>query len=60
MTYINVGDHMDETDRCYNGGTIVNTIVPKTGDSARPMAWAAALAMSLAGLVLLKRGRKHE
>ncbi len=60
VTYINVGDHMDVTDRCYNGGTIINTIVPRTGDSASPMVWLGMLALSLLGLTALKRERKHE
>ena len=32
VRYENVGLHEGETDRCYNGGTIINYTVPNTGD----------------------------
>ena len=45
VRYENVGDHAGETDRCYNGGTIINYKVPKTGDDNNLRLWI--------GLVLL-------
>ena len=50
MRYENVGAHAGETDRCYNGGTIINYKVPKTGDSANLALWLLCLA---AGIALL-------
>ena len=40
VRYENVGAHAGETDRCYNGGTIINYKVPKTGDRANLWLWA--------------------
>ena len=46
VRYENVGAYADVTDRCYNGGTIINYKVPKTGDDATPALWIALAAMS--------------
>ena len=48
--YENVGVYAGITDRCCDGGTIVNYRVPKTGDNANLMLW---LGCALAGLALI-------
>lgn len=48
--YENVGVYASITDRCCDGGTIVNYRVPKTGDNANLMLW---LGCALAGLALI-------
>ena len=53
VRYENVGAHAGETDRCYNGGTIINYRTPRTGDSADPVLWTVCIA---AGSVLLAVG----
>ena len=54
--YVNVGVYADVTDRCCNGGTIVNYRVPKTGDESQPVLWLLCI---LAGglMVLLACGK---
>ena len=54
-TYSNTekSGHADVTDRCYNGGTIINRKLPKTGDGNEPAEWAAIGGASLLLLVLL-------
>lgn len=42
--YENVGVYAGITDRCCNGGRIINREVPRTGDRA-PLAWWAGLAL---------------
>ena len=60
VRYENVGAHAGETDRCYNGGTIVNYKVPKTGDEANLVLWTACLlaGMAVLGGVIHARRRK--
>ena len=61
VRYENVGKHAGETDRCYNGGTIINYKVPKTGDSAAPLLWVGmALAGTLGLAVMIYRRRKAQ
>ena len=48
--YENVGVYAGITDRCCDGGTIVNYRVPKTGDDANLTLW---LGCALAGLTLI-------
>ena len=48
--YRNVGKYANITDRCYNGGTIINYRAPNTGDESRPILW---IALGAAGLLLL-------
>ena len=48
--YRNVGKYAEITDRCYNGGTIINYRAPATGDESRPLLW---IALGAAGLLLL-------
>ena len=50
IRYENVGIYAGITDRCCDGGTIVNYKVPRTGDNANPMLW---LGCALASLTLL-------
>ena len=55
VRYENVGTHAGVTDRCYNGGTVINSKVPKTGDPAEPLLWACVGALGLAALFLTWR-----
>lgn len=48
VRYENVGAHAGETDRCYNGGTIINYKVPKTGDASNPVLWLACAVLGMA------------
>ena len=48
--YENVGVYAGITDRCCDGGTIVNYKVPKTGDDANPFLWVGCV---LAGLTII-------
>ena len=50
VLYENVGAHAGETDRCYNGGTIINYKMPQTGDDVDLALWFGC---ALASLVLL-------
>ncbi|MBQ9196310.1 MAG: Cna B-type domain-containing protein, partial [Clostridia bacterium] len=47
VRYENVGAHAGETDRCYNGGTIINYKVPKTGDPADLKLWLSYVLLGL-------------
>lgn len=62
VKYQNVGAHAGVTDRCYNGGTIINYKVPRTGDSAPLVLWLAftALGTGMLGGLLYSRRRKRE
>lgn len=51
VRYLNVGDHAQETDRCYNGGTIINTVIPPTGDRENLKLWACLAFLGLIGLM---------
>ena len=53
VRYENVGVHAGETDRCYNGGTIINYMVPKTGDDHPLLLWVACILLGAAGLSAL-------
>ena len=55
----NAGLHAEETERCYNGGTILNYKLPKTGDESHPAFWLL-LAMTGAAGVIILAGRKKE
>ena len=52
VRYENTGAHADVTDRCYNGGTIINYRIPKTGDTTgTDMAvWILLMALGLIGV----------
>ena len=65
VRYENVGAYADVTDRCYNGGTIINMKVPKTGDDGHPVLYAALSALAILGMTVcvigarkMKKGRK--
>ncbi len=53
--YKNVGEHYGETDRCYAGGTIINTKIPKTGDDSRLKLFLTLFCISAVLLALNKR-----
>ena len=60
--YENAVPHADVTDRAYDGGTITNTGVPPTGDSANPMIWILTGLLAVctgAGLMITIRKRKQ-
>ena len=52
VRYENTGTHAGVTDRCYNGGTIVNYKVPQTGDTADPLLWVVSGLLGLLALFL--------
>ena len=62
--YVNVGVYADVTDRCCDGGTIINKKVPKTGDAADFALWAGILALGIVDLtamvILTRRKRAHK
>ncbi len=64
IKYVNVGVYADVTDRCCDGGTIINKKVPKTGDAADFALWAGIIALGVVGLtttvILTKRKRAHK
>ena len=59
--YVNVGVYAHVTDRCCDGGTIINKKIPKTGDESNPVLWAGLTLAGIAGLTALvlvkKRGK---
>ena len=63
VRYENIGEHADVTDRCYNGGTIINYKVPATGDGFNPILWIGCVLSGLALLggtcLILKRKKKN-
>ena len=60
VRYENVGAHADVTDRCHNGGTIINYKVPRTGDDAGPAVWSGCALAGLALLSLICRAGKRK
>ena len=59
--YENVGVYADITDRCCNGGTIINKRVPMTGDEAPLILWAGLVVLGIAGIgAALAVGRKKK
>ena len=62
VRYENVGAYADVTDRCYNGGTIINYKVPKTGDTANPRLWAGMMLLgvgAVCGTLVFGRRKKE-
>ena len=61
--YVNVGVYAQITDRCCDGGTIINKKVPKTGDEAPVLLWAGMFLTGVVGLTLAlnigKRRKAH-
>lgn len=62
--YVNVGVYANVTDRCCDGGTIINKKIPKTGDTADFALWAGAVLVGVIGLtttvILLKRRKAQK
>ena len=52
--YKNTGAHADVTDRCFKGGTIINTKIPVTGDSMTSL-WVLLALVSAGAIALLAR-----
>lgn len=63
VSYVNVGEYADVTDRCHNGGTIINRKVPQTGDEM-PIGFhvvcIVAASVTLAMLALTRRRRSAD
>ena len=60
VSYVNVGQYAHVTDRCYNGGTIINRKVPQTGDALPVGLHIACIVAAGSALVLLLRaGRRR-
>ncbi len=59
ITYTNTGMQSDITDRAYNGGTITNSGVPKTGDPGLPILWTILTIFGIGGTALLARKKKQ-
>ena len=59
-TYKNVGTYADVTDRCYNGGTIINSKIPRTGDTSKPLLWLTLAFAALGGIVLITRKKSEK
>ncbi|MGI6653008.1 MAG: Ig-like domain-containing protein [Christensenellales bacterium] len=59
--YENVGVYAGITDRCCNGGTIINYKIPKTGDEANLVLWAGLALLGVAGIgAVLMTGRRRK
>ena len=60
VRYENVGAYADVRDRCYNGGTIINYKIPKTGDTTGWPWWIIPGLLGIAGAVfVILRGRRR-
>lgn len=59
VTYVNVWPYEDVTDRCHNGGTIVNSKVPQTSDSLPIGLHLFCMLAAGAGLVLLLKPKRR-
>ena len=59
--YVNVGVYEHITDRCCDGGTIINKKIPKTGDEEPLLLWAGMIALGAVGLTAaLVIGKKRK
>ena len=58
--YENVGKYEDITDRCYDGGKIINYKIPKTGDAVNLPLVIAMAVFSALGLILLGALEKRQ
>ena len=59
--YVNVGVYEQITDRCCDGGTIINKKIPKTGDEEPLLLWAGMIALGVIGLgTALVIGKKRK
>ncbi len=60
-TYINAGDNEAEVDCAYDGGTIINSKIPQTGDHAHVLLWMGMLMLAAIGLMgVMARVRRSE
>ena len=60
VRYENVGAYADVRDRCYNGGTIINYKIPKTGDTTGWPWWIIPGLLGIAGAVfVILHGRRR-
>ena len=57
-TYVNTGDNAAEDGCAYDGGTIVNSKIPQTGDHTHVLLWLATLMLAAFGLLGVKRLRR--
>lgn len=53
--YENVGIYSDVTDRCHNGGTIINHKIPQTSDDTNLNIYVLLILLSAIGIVLCRR-----
>ena len=64
VRYENVGAHAGETDRCYNGGTIINYKVPKTGDDNNLWLWLGCVLLGVSAvcgtLIFSRKKNTHQ
>ena len=58
VSYVNIGIYAHVTDRCHNGGTIINRKVPQTGDSQPVGIHLVCIAAASTTLVLLLRRKR--
>lgn len=62
--YENVGVYAGITDRCCDGGTIINKKIPKTGDDTPLALWTGMILLGAAGvgaaLAMSKRRKAHQ
>ncbi|MBR2719466.1 MAG: Cna B-type domain-containing protein, partial [Clostridia bacterium] len=61
-TYVNKGENASVTDCAYNGGTIVNTKIPQTGDGTPLALWMLMTMLAgcgLAGVTVILRKREN-
>jgi hypothetical protein len=60
VSYDNKGIHADVDTRCYNGGTIINYKIPKTGDQTpSDLPWILCLIAGLVGIGCVVMFRKR-
>lgn len=57
VTYVNVGEYADVTDRCHNGGTIINHKIPQTSDPQPIGLHLLCILVASVGLMLLAVSR---
>ena len=57
--YKNVGVYAEITDRCCDGGTIINKKIPKTGDSSQLGLWMGMVLLGMAGIGVASINRKR-
>ena len=57
VQYENIGAYSEVTDRCHNGGTIINSKIPETGDDTQLDMYLIMLLLTAFSLFLLRRFR---